>query len=118
MHLDRFVQAYAVEMTKQLARRKGYQVSEQALDNGSIRVEIMEGLLTMTTPPRRIVRPIILPIQDHQRQRQLQKLRCRLEKERAALARWMSRLRRAFHAVERYQGVVTRLEKTFTLLEE
>jgi len=42
-HLDRFTQAYAVEMTKQLARRKGLQVSEQALENGSIRVEIIEG---------------------------------------------------------------------------
>jgi len=54
----------------------------------------------MTTPRRRIVRPTILPIQDLQRQRQLQRLRSRLEKERAALARWMSRLRRSFHAVE------------------
>jgi len=41
--LDRFMQAYAVEMAKQLARRKGYQVSEQPLENGSIRVEIVEG---------------------------------------------------------------------------
>jgi len=41
--LDRFTQAYAVEMTKLQARRKGYSVSEQALDNGSIKLQIIEG---------------------------------------------------------------------------
>jgi len=43
VQLDRFMQAYAVEMTKQQARRKGYSVNEQTLENGSIRVEIIEG---------------------------------------------------------------------------
>jgi len=61
----------------------------------------------MTTPRRRIVRPTILPIQDLQRQRPLQRLRSRLERERAALARWLTRLRRSFLAVERYQRAVT-----------
>jgi len=41
--LDRFMQHYAVEKAKAEARKRGYQVSEQALDNGSIRVEIIEG---------------------------------------------------------------------------
>jgi len=41
--LDRFMQIYAVEKAKAEARKRGYQVSEQALDNGSIRVEIIEG---------------------------------------------------------------------------
>jgi hypothetical protein len=42
-HLDRFLQIYAVECAKQEARKKGYQVSEQALQNGDIRVQIIEG---------------------------------------------------------------------------
>jgi hypothetical protein len=41
--LDRFLQMYAVEKAKQEARRKGYQVSEQALQDGSIRLQIIEG---------------------------------------------------------------------------
>src|SRR3954449_5589101 len=32
--LDRFLQAYAVEKTRLEARKKGYQVSEQALQDG------------------------------------------------------------------------------------
>ncbi len=42
-HLDRFVQMYAVEKAKIEARRKGLQVSEQTLTDGSIRVQITEG---------------------------------------------------------------------------
>jgi hypothetical protein len=42
-HLDRFLQAYAVEKAKVEARRKGYQVHEQPLQDGSIRVQIVEG---------------------------------------------------------------------------
>jgi len=72
----------------------------------------------MTTPRRRIVRPrAVIPAQEVQRQRQLHKLRTRLEQEREALIRWMRRLRRAFHAVERRQTTITRLEKTLTRLE-
>ena len=41
-HLDRFLQAYAVEKTKLEARRKGCQVSEQQLADGSIQVQITE----------------------------------------------------------------------------
>jgi hypothetical protein len=40
--LDRFLQAYAVEKAKLEARKKGYSVSEQALHDGSIRIEIVE----------------------------------------------------------------------------
>ena len=73
----------------------------------------------MTTPRRAIVRtrPVI-PALEVQRQRQLRKLRDRLESEREALARWMTRLRRAFHAVERRQSTIARLEKSLTRLEE
>lgn len=42
-HLDRFLQSYAVEKAKLEARKKGYTVSEQALQDGSIRVQIIEG---------------------------------------------------------------------------
>ena len=41
--LDRFLQAYAVEVAKLQARRKGYAVSEQQLADGSVRVTIVEG---------------------------------------------------------------------------
>jgi hypothetical protein len=44
-------------------------------------------------------------------QQRLQKRRDQLDKERVALNRWMSRLRRAFHAVEKQQARVARLER-------
>jgi len=42
-HLDRFLQAYAVERCRIEARKKGLQVSEQTLADGSIRLSISEG---------------------------------------------------------------------------
>jgi hypothetical protein len=42
-HLDRFLQLYAVERAKLEARKKGYTVNEQALQDGSIKVQISEG---------------------------------------------------------------------------
>jgi len=42
-HLDRFLQAYTVELAKAEARKKGFQVSEQALENGSIKLDIVTG---------------------------------------------------------------------------
>lgn len=41
--LDRFLQLYAVEKAKLEARKKGYQVTEQALQDGGIRLQILEG---------------------------------------------------------------------------
>jgi hypothetical protein len=41
--LDRFMQAYAVEKARLEARKKGYQVSEQTLQDGSIKLNILEG---------------------------------------------------------------------------
>ena len=41
--LDRFLQCYAAETVKIEARKKGYTVSEQTLENGSIRLQIIEG---------------------------------------------------------------------------
>ena len=40
-HLDRFLQMYSVEKTKIEARKKGYQVTEHALEDGSIRVQML-----------------------------------------------------------------------------
>ena len=42
LHLDRFLQLYAVEKAKVEARKKGYAVSEQQLQDGSIRLQIVE----------------------------------------------------------------------------
>ena len=39
-HLDRFLQAYAVEQAKLAARRQGHTVSEQPLADGSIRLTV------------------------------------------------------------------------------
>jgi len=40
-HLDRFMQIYAVEKAGLEAREKGYSVSEQPLEDGSIRLQIV-----------------------------------------------------------------------------
>ena len=42
-HLDRFLQAYAVEKAKLEARKQGYTATEQPLTNGSIQVSIHVG---------------------------------------------------------------------------
>ena len=39
-HLDRFLQAYAVEKAKLEARSKGHSVTEQSLSNGSIKLTV------------------------------------------------------------------------------
>ena len=43
VQLDHFLQRYAVEKTKLEARKKGMQVSEQTLQDGSIKLQIVEG---------------------------------------------------------------------------
>jgi hypothetical protein len=40
--LDRFLQTYAVEKVKLEARKKGYQVTEQALADGAIKLQVVE----------------------------------------------------------------------------
>lgn len=73
----------------------------------------------MTMPRRRLIRPALVPVVPNpQRQRQAQKMRERLEHERAALARWQTRLRRAFNAVEKCQRTIARLERKINHLEE
>ena len=41
--LDRLLQMYAVEKAKLEARRKGYAVQETALQDGSVKLQILEG---------------------------------------------------------------------------
>jgi hypothetical protein len=72
----------------------------------------------MTTPRRRLVRPApAAPPTDPRQQRRAQQLRADLERERAALARWMARLRRAFRAAEKCQRRITAFEKRLRQLE-
>ncbi len=42
-HLESFLQLYAVERAKLEARKKGYTVNEQALHDGSIKLQLIEG---------------------------------------------------------------------------
>jgi|SRR6516165_518755 hypothetical protein len=42
-HLDRFLQMYAVEKCRLEARKKGYGVTEQQLQDGSVKLQIVEG---------------------------------------------------------------------------
>ena len=72
----------------------------------------------MTQPRRRLVRTTSPPAARALSDRQAQKMRLRLEAERKALARWMARLRRAFHAVEKIQLHVARLERGIARREE
>ena len=70
----------------------------------------------MTTPRRRVLRPIIHDAGDSVRERKLVARRVRLATEKQCLDRWMSRLKRAFHAVEKQQTKVARLERAIEQL--
>ena len=71
----------------------------------------------MTTIRRRIIRPPRELVAAQRDQRQLEKRRAKLVHERAGLDRWMSRLRRAFNAVEKQRRKVARLEGQVAQLE-
>jgi hypothetical protein len=72
----------------------------------------------MTTPRRRILRPSRPPEPDPRQADRLRKLRDRLASDRAALARWMTRLRRSFHRVELLQRSVARIEREINRSED
>jgi len=73
----------------------------------------------MSPPRRRLIRPApSATTASPQRQRRLQKLRANLERERTLLARWMSKLTRAFHSVEKSQRRIYRLERTLANQED
>jgi hypothetical protein len=44
VRLDNFLQMYAVEKTRIEARRRGHQITEQVLEDGSIKMQIGEGV--------------------------------------------------------------------------
>jgi uncharacterized protein involved in exopolysaccharide biosynthesis len=67
---------------------------------------------------RSIIRPAPISASDIQRQQRMQRLRSCLDKERTALTRWMARLKRSFHAVEKEQRKVAHLERQLARLEE
>ena len=66
----------------------------------------------MTTPRRRLVRPT--PPSQPDNSQQGQKLRAKLENERRGLARWLSKLRRAFNAMDKHSSRIARLERKIT----
>ena len=71
----------------------------------------------MTTVCRRnVIRPPASST--HTASRRLPGMRTRLECEQEALARWMTRLKRAFHSFEKFQQRTARLEKQIRTLEE
>ena len=73
----------------------------------------------MTTPRRRIIRrSLVTALNGSGRQAsdRLPALHARLERERKAFDRWLSRLKRACHAVEKQQRKIARLERKITIL--
>ena len=73
---------------------------------------------TSSTPRRRLIRPHQPPTNDRADQERIQKLRSRLEAERTTLVRWMVRLKRAFHAVEKIQRRMNRIERQLARSEK
>lgn len=65
----------------------------------------------MTTARRRVLRSPLPTATDARHQQRLVKVREQLATERAALTRWMWKLKRAFHAVEKNQSRIGRLER-------
>ncbi len=70
----------------------------------------------MTTVRRRVIRPPASSTNSVSRR--LPALRTKLEREQEALSRWMTRLKRAFHSVEKFQQKAARLERQIRILEE
>jgi hypothetical protein len=73
----------------------------------------------MSEPRRRLIRAAATAVPNNRQcQHRLSKLRAAQEKERQSLVRWMSRLRRAFHAVEKSQAYIARVERAIAKLED
>jgi len=69
----------------------------------------------MTTPRRRVLRPQPAPVADPRRTARLQRRREELAKSRAALRRWLTRLKRATNTVTDLHQRITRLEAALTV---
>jgi hypothetical protein len=73
----------------------------------------------MAAPRRRLIRPATAPDPHRSRQqRRLQKLRDQIKREEAALARWRTRLKRAFNAVGKHLKCLNRLERQLAQMED
>jgi len=73
----------------------------------------------MTTPRRRIIRrSVVASLNGNGRQAsdRLPVLQARLDRERKAFDRWLSRLKRACHALEKQQRKIARLERKITII--
>jgi hypothetical protein len=64
----------------------------------------------MTMPRRRVLRPPPAPVIDPKRAARLQRRQSELAKSRAALRRWLTRLKRATNTVTDLHQRITRLE--------
>jgi uncharacterized protein (TIGR02996 family) len=69
-----------------------------------------EGTATMSEEPAP------LPHKKRQRRRQIKKVRQKLALERAGWSRWMPRLKRAFHTIEKLDRRITQLERQIARL--
>ena len=72
----------------------------------------------MSLPRRRLICPAAEPAPAPDRTHQITRLRDRLDKERSALARWQTKLKRSFNAVEKSQRKIARIERKITQLED
>ncbi len=73
----------------------------------------------MTSARRRLLRPApSQPAVDLRRQRDLARRRQQRDKAQVALARWLSRLRRASTEVAKHQRTLSRLERLLQRLDE
>ncbi len=71
----------------------------------------------MTAPRRRILRRLQPHVHDPRQIERLQVWRSKLESERKSFHRWLSRLKRAFRAVEKQQRRISRLERLISQAE-
>ena len=72
----------------------------------------------MTTVRRRIQRTRQPTVAEARQQARIQKKHEQLAKEQAALKRWTSKLKRAFHTVEKQQTRIARMERQLADLEQ
>ena len=69
----------------------------------------------MTTPRRRVLRTQAV-VEDPRWRRRIDRLSEQLSTDREALARWVRKLRRSFHEVEKLQARINRREKQLAKL--
>ena len=71
----------------------------------------------MTTLRRRVLRPTsVEPSLNPRQLAAVERQQAKLVKERESLGRWMKRLKRAFHAIEKQQQRISRLERRLATL--